>query len=204
VNDPAQRPMRADARRNYGRILAAAREAFAAHGAEASLDDIARAAGVGNATLYRHFPARAALLDAVFRERVEALCAEADALIAQASAQPPPLAPDDALEAWLRALIVHVTAYRGLATWLMSAPNWAEGGLASCQASIRTAGTALLTLAQRSGVVRGDVSATRLLRLANAIALVSEQAAEEGEGTDEADGMLSLVMDGLRTAPRPR
>ena len=64
----ARRPLRADARRNYERILAAAQQAFAAHGADASLEGIARQAGVGSATLHRHFPSRHALLDAVFHE----------------------------------------------------------------------------------------------------------------------------------------
>ncbi|MFB4272964.1 TetR/AcrR family transcriptional regulator [Nonomuraea sp. GTA35] len=183
----AQRPTRADARRNYDRLLASAKDAFAQYGADASLDDIARDAGVGNATLYRHFPSREALLDAVFRDRVELLCAQADDLLTAPSS-------GEALAVWLRALIVHVATYRGLATWLMSVaagPGWA---LNSCQESIRAAGTALLNRAQQDGTVRPDISAPQLLRLTNAIALVTEQTPED------ADQLLSLMMDGLNRA----
>jgi AcrR family transcriptional regulator len=183
---PLRRPTRADARRNYDRLLASAKDAFAEYGADASLDDIARDAGVGNATLYRHFPTREALLDAVFRERVEMLCAEADDLLTAP-------APGEALAVWLRALIVHVATYRGLATWLMSAaePGWA---LNECRESIRAAGTALLDRAQRHGTVRPDVSAPQLLRLANALALVTEQTPED------LDQLLKLLMEGLDRA----
>lgn len=80
----SKRPLRADAQRNYDRILAAAGAAVAAHGTDASLEEIAREAGVGSATLHRHFPSRQALLEAVFRDRVETLCAKAaDLAIAQ-------------------------------------------------------------------------------------------------------------------------
>lgn len=184
-----QRPLRADARRNRDRLLAAARDAFAAHGASASLDDIARAAGVGNATLYRHFPSREALLDAVFRDRVQVLCDQAEALRSLPSAE-------DALATWLRALIAHVTTYRGVATWLMSASAGQEGREDlpdSCQKAIRAAGASLLSRAQESRVVRPDVTAPQLLRLAHAIALATE------ETPGESGKLLALVMDGLRS-----
>jgi AcrR family transcriptional regulator len=190
--EAAQRPMRADARRNYERLLVAARDAFAAYGADASLDDIARNAGVGNATLYRHFPSREALLDAVFRDRVQALCAQSEQLSGRES-------PDDALITWLQALVVHVTTYRGLAAWLMSTATGREQSLASCQELIRAAGKSLLIRAQQSGTVRPDVGISQLLRLIHAIAMATEQT------PGEADQLLSLVMDGLRaqTAPPP-
>ncbi|MFC7643282.1 TetR/AcrR family transcriptional regulator [Streptosporangium lutulentum] len=87
--------MRADARRNHDRILVAASAAIAQHGAEASLEEIARHAGVGSATLHRHFPSRQALLEAVFRDRVETLCAKASELAA-ASTPAPPCSPGSA------------------------------------------------------------------------------------------------------------
>ncbi|MFF0523465.1 TetR/AcrR family transcriptional regulator [Actinomadura nitritigenes] len=190
--DAAQRPMRADARRNYDRLLAAARDAFAAYGAEAPLDDIARDAGVGNATLYRHFPSREALLDAVFQDRVQTLCAQAEELHGRES-------PDDALVTWLRALVAHVTTYRGVASWLMSTATGQEPSPASCQELIRAAGKSLLIRAQQSGAVRPDIGTSQLLRLTHAIALATEQTPEE------ADQLLSLLMDGLRmqTTPPP-
>jgi AcrR family transcriptional regulator len=180
--------MRADARRNYNRLLAAAREAFAEHGTDASLDDIARKAEVANATLYRHFPTREALLDAVFRDRVEALCDHAVELLSYPS-------PEDALVTWLEALIVHVATYRGLASRLMSTAAAEERVLTSCRESIRAAGMALLTRAQRSGAIRPDLSTPRLLTLTHAIALATEHT------PDQAGPLLSLVLDGLRTAP---
>src|SRR5213083_2740800 len=100
--------MRADARRNYERLLAAARAAFAEHGVDASLDDIARSAGVGPGTLYRHFPTRQALLERVLQEAQGVLvaAAEADADLAD---------PHAALVSWLRRLADHSMSFRGLA-----------------------------------------------------------------------------------------
>src|SRR5216117_2426005 len=92
------RPKRADARRNYEKVLAAAREAFAEGGEATSLEEIARRAGVGIGTLYRHFPGRAALLEAVYTDQVAALCRRADELLASAS-------PGAALAAWMRDLV---------------------------------------------------------------------------------------------------
>src|ERR1700729_4527354 len=94
----APRPMRADARRNYDRLLSAAAAAFAEHGADdASLEEIARRAGVGIGTLYRHFPTRQALLEAVYRDQVDGMRAKADELLASDS-------PSGALAEWLHAL----------------------------------------------------------------------------------------------------
>src|SRR5215472_6078720 len=97
AGDP--RPMRADAQRNYARLLSAAMAAFTEHGADdTSLEEIARRAGVGIGTLYRHFPTRQALLEAVYRDQVEALRARADDLTGSDD-------PGEALAAWLRALM---------------------------------------------------------------------------------------------------
>lgn len=184
----AQRPMRADARRNYDRLLAAARDAFAAQGTDASLDDIARNAGVANATLYRHFPTREALLEAVFHDRVDLLCGQAQELLSLPS-------PQEALVTWLRALIVHVTTYRGMAGLLMSTGR--DQALTSCREPIRVAGAALLTRAQESGDIRPDLGTTQLLTLTHAIALATEHSPAK------ADELLELVMDGLRTGRTP-
>lgn len=185
-SEAVQRPMRADARRNYDRLLAAASDAFGAYGADASLDDIARNAGVGNATLYRHFPTREALLDAVLHDRVQTLCAQAEELHGSES-------PDAALVTWLRLLVAHVTTYRGLAAWLMSPATGQEASLSVCRELIRAAGSSLLVRAQQSGAVRPDIDAPQLLKFAHAIALATEQT------PGEADQLLSLLMDGLRT-----
>src|SRR5581483_10532344 len=106
------RPLRSDARHNYARLLSAAAAAFAEHGPDAPLDEIARRAGVGIGTLYRHFPTRQALLEAVFLDSIEALGAEAVALRDAAD-------PGDALATWLRAVLVHNLTQRGLKEALM-------------------------------------------------------------------------------------
>ena len=184
------RPMRADARRNYERLLVQARKAFAEHGTGASLEDVARSAGVGIGTLYRHFPNRYALLSAVFEEAVAELLARSRALLDAPQ-------PCSALVAWLRDIITHASEYRGLSRALMSASQDASSALARCSAPMREAGQALLSRAQESGAVRGDVSITDLLQLTNAIALAAEETPSD---PDLADRLLRLTLRGI-TAP---
>ena len=107
----ANRVRRADAQRNVERLIAAAREAFTAHGPNAPLDDIARTAGVGAGTLYRHFPTRLALFEAVYRDSVERLCADGEWL---AATEP----PAEALVDWLKGFVTVVSQKRGLAAAL--------------------------------------------------------------------------------------
>jgi AcrR family transcriptional regulator len=184
------RPMRADARRNYERLLEAARAAFTEHGPDASLEDIARRAGVGAGTLYRHFPNRDALLEAVFRTRVEELCAEADELLTHPSAR-------TGLAIWLRAVVLHSTTYRALAASLMAAMLDEGSELTSaCHDAMRAAGAALLTRAQEAGEVRADVDISTVLRLVNAVAWATEQTTG---GASHIDRLLGVVTDGLRT-----
>jgi AcrR family transcriptional regulator len=110
---PNTRTMRSDARRNYELLLAAAVAEVARTGADASLEKIARDAGVGSATLHRHFPSRQALLEAVFHDRVEGLCAEARELAGSPD-------PGRALADWLRAVAVYGATTRGLAASLLA------------------------------------------------------------------------------------
>src|SRR5439155_8286531 len=118
---------RADARRNYQRLLAAAGDAFVQHGVDTSLNDIARRAGVGAATLYRHFPTREALLEALLMDRLNELAAQARTFRET-------LSPHDALVAWLRVFTVHVTTYRGLSTPVKAALEDETSALfSSCQ-----------------------------------------------------------------------
>ncbi|MBL7502719.1 TetR/AcrR family transcriptional regulator [Frankia sp. CNm7] len=179
--------MRADARRNYDRILDAAGSAIAQHGAEASLEDIARRAGVGSATLHRHFPSRQTLLEAVFRDRVQTLCATARDLAAD-------LDPERALVAWLRAVAVHIASNRGLAASLMHGARDPARDT-TCHALVVSAGDALLANARRAGAVRPDVAIIDLLKLANAVGLATEQ---EADGAAEAERLLMLSIDGVR------
>ncbi|WP_240796150.1 TetR/AcrR family transcriptional regulator [Streptomyces sp. RFCAC02] len=184
---PPGRPMRADARRNAEKIVAAAGALIAEHGADASLEEVARRAGVGSATLHRHFPSRQALLEAVFKERVETLCAKADDLLA---------APDPglALTTWLHAVGAHAVANRGLGASLMRDGDPALGE--TCHDMITTAGDALLARARAAGTVRAGITITALLKLVGAIALATER---EIDGPAEADLLLSIAIDGVRT-----
>jgi AcrR family transcriptional regulator len=188
----AQRPMRADARRNYERLVAEASAVVGEAGADASLEEIARRAGVGSATLHRHFPSRGALLEAVFRDRVQTLCARADALAAERE-------PSVALVEWLRAMVAHASANRGLGTSLAGVYDSEMG--ASCHAMITAAGKRLLVRAQRSGSVSSEVKIGDVLHLVNAISLATEHLRER---VAQADRLLSLVVTGLLLPNQPR
>ncbi|MFP3988331.1 TetR/AcrR family transcriptional regulator [Streptomyces sp. E11-3] len=198
TTDSAQssvRPMRADARRNYERLLGVARTAFAEHGTDASLEDIARRAGVGIGTLYRHFPNRHALMSAIFEDAVDELLARSRELLDDPQ-------PCGALVAWLRDIITHAGEYRGLSRALMSvsyndssAPS--GSALSRCSVPMREAGGALLARAQTAGSVRSDVTIGDLLQLTNAIALAAEETPSDPE---LADRLLTLTLQGL--APR--
>ncbi|KAF4406693.1 TetR family transcriptional regulator [Streptomyces sp. Ru87] len=184
--------MRADARRNYDRLLAEARAAFTEHGADASLEDLARRAGVGIGTLYRHFPGRHALLCAVFESEVDALLARSRELLEAEQ-------PCAALVDWLRALIGHAGTYRGLSRALMTASRDDNSELSRCNAPIRAAGGALLARAQHAGSVRDDVEIGDLLQLTNAIALAVEETPDD---PGLAERLLTLTLLGLRPGGR--
>ena len=184
----APRVMRADARRNHGRLLAEARSAFAEHGTDTSLEDVARRAGVGIGTLYRHFPNRHALMSAVFEEAVSDLLARSRELLDAPQ-------PCTALVEWLREIVTHAGEYRGLARALMSASRDEGSHLARCSGPMREAGSALLLRAQESGAVRPDVSIGDLLQLTNAIALAAEETAD---APALADRLLNLTLGGLK------
>ena len=184
------RALRADARRNVERLIAAARAAFAADGANAPLDDIAKAAGVGSGTLYRHFPTRLALVEAVYRDSVERLCAEGERL---AETEP----PAEALVDWLRGFVTIVSEKRGLAAAL-SDEGRASSLFAECHGMINAAGSTLLDRAKDAGAVRADVPLGDIIKMAKAFALAGETSPE---GPALAERLLVLSMDGLR--PRP-
>lgn len=188
AQDAAARPMRADARRNYERLLAEARTAFTERGTDTSLEDVARRAGVGIGTLYRHFPNRTALMGAVFQ-------GEVDALLSRARELGDAPQPCTALVEWLRAIITHASTYRGLSRALMAAPADESSGLARCSRPMREAGEVLLTRAQRSGAVRPDVDIRDLMQLTNGIALAAEESPDDPE---LADRLLTLTLTGLK------
>ncbi|MEV0243756.1 helix-turn-helix domain-containing protein [Streptomyces sp. NPDC050674] len=182
------RPMRADARRNHERLLRVAVEAFAEHGEGASLDDIAKRAGVGSGTLYRHFPTRQALLEAAYLDRVEAIAARADALAAE-------VPPHQALVEWLYELGAGMIRMRGLKALLGPAVT-DSGSLVStgCGDSVKAAAGRLVRAAQQEGALRRDVEPIDVLRLAHGVATASELA----DGQDRhLRRYLTLLAEGL-------
>ncbi|MEV6116816.1 helix-turn-helix domain-containing protein [Streptomyces sp. NPDC052109] len=191
---PQVRPMRADARRNYERLLQVAAEAFAEHGENASLDDIAKRAGVGSGTLYRHFPTRQDLLEAAYVDRIEAMAARADAIAAV-------LPPGEALVEWLGEVCVGTIQVRGMKALLGSAVT--DGGSVAgtaCGTAVQDAARRLVEAAQREGSLRTDIEPIDVLRLAHGVASASELA--DGQGS-QIRRYLSLLTEGLRPGGRP-
>lgn len=181
--------MRADARRNYESLLRRAAEVIEESGTDASLEEIARRAGVGIGTLYRHFPTRGALLEALLSKQFEELTAFADERLGA----PDPLA---ALVEVLRVFAAHGTTYRGLTESLLSALRDKNSELyASCHA-MQDSAHALVKRAQRAKLVRSDVDPSDVFALAYATAFVAEHGPEPEQRIDR---LLDLLVDGLRT-----
>ncbi|WP_067170100.1 TetR/AcrR family transcriptional regulator [Microtetraspora niveoalba] len=184
------RRRRADARRNHDLLVAVARETFAESGPDASLNEIARRAGVGPGTLYRHFPNRAALLTAVLRDRVDTLCGHAERLLSADS-------PDGALTEWLHAFLIHARVNQGLGSALMIEGQEAQGF--DCHRAIQEAAAALLARAQRAGTARADLTAGDLLQLVVGIALSTVRSDDD---PGQPDRLLALVLDAVHAPPR--
>jgi AcrR family transcriptional regulator len=180
------KPMRADARRSYERLLAAAAEVFAEQGTSAALDDIAKRAGVGNATLYRHFPDRRDLVQALLADRYDDLRAAAERLLGDPD-------PRAALTRWLASFIGHVTTYRGLAASVMGIIRDPETELSGSCRGMRDAAAKLLARAQDAAVIRPDLTITELLSLTNGVAVATEQQHE-----DAVTRFLALIVEGLQ------
>jgi AcrR family transcriptional regulator len=188
---PAGRALRADARRNREMIIAAAEGLFLRDGANASLEEIARRAGVGSATLHRHFRTRKHLLETVYFDHVKELCDAAESLAAEHD-------PAEALIAWLRLLGARATVNNGLAVAMAAEDGGAAGNLQSCHAMVAASASALLERAIDSGAVRPDVDVRDLLGLINALARVGD-----GHGRTSGDGnrLLMLALTGIMTPP---
>ncbi|WP_445274130.1 TetR/AcrR family transcriptional regulator [Streptomyces roseoverticillatus] len=193
ITQASPRPMRADARRNYERLLVEARTAFTEHGTEASLEDIARRAGVGIGTLYRHFPNRTALMSAVFQVEVDGLLARSRELLASPE-------PCRALVDWLRACVAHASTYRGLSRALLAAQSDEASAMSRCSLPLREAGSVLLARAQAVEAVRPDVGIADVMQLTNAISLAAEQSPDDPELPDR---LLKLTLRGLQAVPCP-
>ena len=184
---PKGRPIRADALRNYEHIVATAREVFTELGPDAPLDVIARRAELGNATLYRHFPTREVLIEAVYRPDVAKLASSALYLARQH-------APREALERWVREHFIPAQEQHGLAAMLKDALVTAPEVFAQGKGQFTDALDRLVSAAQNAGDVRRDVSTRDILRMAYGIAVASEGAPQARER------MLTVMFDGLRPA----
>jgi AcrR family transcriptional regulator len=180
--------MRADARRNYAALVAAADEVFAEQGGDAALEEIAQRAGVGIGTLYRHFPSRRALILATIEHASNAVSEQGRELLDVPS-------PGGAFETWLRALLEHASAYNGLGAEALRLPPDPEEQADSCSA-MRAVCAALLERAQAAGEVRADVDATDLFLMVYSLASAGVQ---EGAPPRTAERLLALVFDGLRS-----
>lgn len=184
--------MRADAQRNYERLLSAAATVFIEHGADdASLEEIARRAGVGIGTLYRHFPTRQALLEAVYRDQVEGLRVRAGELMDSES-------PGEALAAWLRALVAFSSTKHNLTSALLATLDKDSELLSSCAALMSGAAESLLSRAQEAGVVRADADARDVIRLVHGVNIATQRTPTDPGQTDR---LLGFVLDGLRPQP---
>src|SRR6201994_3065512 len=156
------KPLRADARRNRDALVAKAREIFDAGGFDLRFDDFAQLAGVGTGTLYRHFPTREALAEAVYHEEGAALCGRARQLQAT-------LPAEEALAAFLRGMVDHMHAHQGLARTLATLMATRSDALAEGGRALERAVTDLITSAVRAGAVRDDVGAGAVMMAVHGI-----------------------------------
>jgi AcrR family transcriptional regulator len=181
------RPKRADARRNYEKVLAAAREAFAEGGEATSLEEIARRAGVGIGTLYRNFPNRQALLEAVYVDEVEEVCRSAAEL---ADAE-----PWEAFNGWVDRLIGYLATKRALAAELLDYMDQDASLFKACRTSLFEAGQPLLQRAQEAGAVRPDVTIADVIQMLAGIGKIPTL------DPAQRDHILRVALDGLRYRP---
>jgi AcrR family transcriptional regulator len=186
-------PKRADARRNYERLLVAAAAAFAEHGADdVSLEEIARRAGVGIGTLYRHFPARQALLEAVYKDQVDGLDALASKLLVAES-------PGAALGEWMRAFVGFARTKRSLSSALVATIGKNSELMSACSMILRGRTEELLRRAQQAGEARPQVQYTDIFRLTHGLIMATEAQPSDPE---QPDRLLALVIDSVLTGPR--
>jgi AcrR family transcriptional regulator len=191
IETPAQplltRPKRADARRNYDKVLAAAREAFAEGGESTALEEIARRAGVGIGTLYRHFPNRQALLEALYLNEVEEVC--------RSAAELDGADPWEDLNGWFESFIGYLATKRALAHELLDYLDQDASLFKACRSELFEAGEPLLVRAQQAGVVRGDVTIAEVIQMVGGIAKMP------AGDPSQTERILRIALDGLRYRP---
>ncbi|MFL6158210.1 MAG: TetR/AcrR family transcriptional regulator [Marmoricola sp.] len=179
--------LRADAARNRTKLIDAAREVFSTHGGEASLEQISKAAGVGIGTLYRHFPTRLDLLEAVYRDEVDVLRETAEKV-------EPNHPPDEALQLWLVAFVDYAATKRHIVTELVDAIGRESDLMTHSREVIYGTAERLLVAAQEAGSIRTDVTSADVLRLVGGCTMMPNF------DRDQTKRILAVVMDGLRTA----
>ena len=187
----SERPLRADAQRNRDRLVAVATAAFAAADATVPLEDIAREAGVGIGTLYRHFPTREALVEAVYATELDEITRSAAALLEQ-------LPPDAALRAWMNRYAQFAELKRGLVDTLRA--GWASGRIATPTTRERISATiaTFLTAGAESGAFRKDVDPDDITTLLLGVFLSTAP----NSSKDQVERLLDLVLDSLRRTAR--
>ncbi|MFJ7779607.1 TetR/AcrR family transcriptional regulator [Streptomyces yangpuensis] len=184
--DGAQRPLRADARRNREKILTAAARVFTTQGLDVQMERIAKEAGVGSATLYRNFPTRDVLVEAVYRNELAQLCDAVPTLLARHS-------PIEALRAWTRLFLDYVTAKYGMIDALRAITATGGNPYGRSREMIRAAIAALMDACAAAGTIRTDVGPADVAAALEGIALTSAGA----EHRQQAERLLDLTLDGL-------
>jgi AcrR family transcriptional regulator len=181
------RPLRADAQRNRDRLLEVAVRAFSQEGPDVTLDAIAKDAGVGIGTLYRHFPTREALVEAAYRNELARLC---DAVADLLETMP----PDEATRVWMDHFVDYMTTKRGMADALRALIASGGNPYAHSRDQLTTAITTLLAAAAAAGTVRPDIEPGDVLMSLSGVSLAAGEPAQR----DQARRLLDLLMDGLR------
>ncbi|HEY0533040.1 MAG TPA: TetR/AcrR family transcriptional regulator [Actinoplanes sp.] len=183
----AERPLRADARRNRERLLEVAVRSFSLDGPDAPLESIAKAAGVGIGTLYRHFPTREALVEAAYRNELDRLCAAVPGLLAEQ-------APDRALRAWMDLFVDYMVTKRGMADALRAVIASGGNPYAHSRDMLTSAITRLLEAGVKAGSIRADVPPEDVLVALSGVTLT----VGDPENREQARRLLDLLVDGLR------
>jgi AcrR family transcriptional regulator len=186
------RPLRADAQRNRDRLLEVAVRAFSQEGPEVTLDAIAKEAGVGIGTLYRHFPTREALVEAAYRNELARLCDAVAGLLDS-------MAPDAALRAWMDRFVEYMTTKRGMADALRAVIASGGNPYEQSRGALIGAITALLEAGVAAGTIRPDIEPADVLASLSGVSL----AVGEPDQRDQAGRVLDLLLDGLRYRPVP-
>ena len=185
-----ERPLRADARRNRERLLEVAVRSFSLDGPDVPLESIAKAAGVGIGTLYRHFPTREALVEAAYRNELDRLCSAVPGLLAEQ-------APDQALRAWMDLFVDYMVTKRGMADALRAVIASGGNPFAHSRDMLLSAIGRLAEAGVTAGSIRPDVPAEDIFAGLTGVTLTVGDPARR----DQARRLLDLLMDGLRHRP---